>query len=41
MSALTDEELLIKQRKGARITATIVGAIALGIFAFTIYMNRG
>lgn len=40
MTTLTEEELLIKQRKGARITAIIVGAIALGIFTFTIYMSN-
>jgi len=38
--ALTEDELLAKQRKGARLTAIIVGAIAMGVFAFTIYMNR-
>ncbi len=40
MSSLTEDELLAKQRKGARVTALIVGAIALGIFIFTIYVNR-
>jgi hypothetical protein len=38
--SLTEDELLAKQRKGARVTAIIVGAIALGIFAFTIYMSK-
>ncbi len=38
--ALTEEELLAKQRKGAKKTALIVGAIAFGIFAFTIYMSQ-
>jgi len=37
---LTEDELLAKQRKGARITALIVAAIAFGIFAFTIYMSQ-
>ncbi len=40
LMALTKNELLAKQRKGARTTALIVGVIALGIFAFTIYMSR-
>ena len=40
MSSLTEDELLTKQRKGARITALIVGAIAFGVFVFTIYMSR-
>ncbi len=38
--ALTEDELLAKQRKGAKVTAIIVAAIALGIFAFTIYMSQ-
>ena len=38
--ALTEDELLAKQRKGARKTALIVGAIAFAIFAFTIYMSQ-
>lgn len=38
--SLTEDELLAKQRKGARVTALIVGAIALAIFAFTIYMSQ-
>lgn len=37
---LTEDELLVKQRKGAKKTALIVGAIALSIFAFTIYMSQ-
>ena len=36
---MTDEELLKRQRKGARITAIIVAIIALAFFTFTIYMN--
>jgi len=40
MSSLTEDKLLAKQRKGARTTALIVGVIALGIFVFTIYVNR-
>jgi hypothetical protein len=40
MSSLTEDELLAKQRKGARITALIVGFVALGIFVFTLYVNR-
>ena len=38
--ALTEDELLAKQRRGARKTALIVGAIAFAIFAFTIYMSQ-
>ena len=38
--SLTEDELLAKQRKGARKTALIIGAIALSIFAFTIYMSQ-
>ncbi len=38
--SLTEEELLAKQRKGAKKTALIVGVIALAIFAFTIYMSQ-
>ena len=37
---LTEDELLAKQRKGAKRTALIVGALALSIFAFTIYMSQ-
>ncbi len=37
--SLNEEELLKKQRKGARTTAMIIGAIALGIFTFTLYMS--
>lgn len=37
--SLTEEELLQRQRKGARVTALIVGAIALGVFLLTIYLN--
>lgn len=36
---LTEEQLLAKQRAGAKITATIVGVIALAIFIFTLYMQ--
>ncbi len=38
-SDLTEEQLLVKQRAGAKITATIVGVIALAIFIFTLYMQ--
>jgi len=38
-SGLTEEQLLAKQRAGAKITATIVGVIALAIFIFTLYMQ--
>jgi len=38
-SDLTEEQLLAKQRAGARITATIVGLIALAIFLFTLFMK--
>ena len=38
--ALTEDELLAKQRKGAKKTAIIVGIIAFAIFAFTIYMSQ-
>jgi hypothetical protein len=38
--SLTEDELLAKQRKGARTTALIVGAIAFAIFSFTIYMSQ-
>jgi len=38
--SLTEEQLLAKQRKGARLTALIVGAIAFGIFVFTLYMSQ-
>ena len=37
--SLNEEQLLEKQRKGARITATIVGAVALGIFLLTLYLS--
>ena len=36
---LSEEELLKKQRKGAKVTALIVAVIAFGIFAFTIFMS--
>jgi len=35
---ITQEE---RQRRGARITAMIVGAIALGVFLLTLYFSRG
>jgi len=38
--SLTEDELLAKQRKGAKKTALIIGIIALAIFAFTIYMSQ-
>lgn len=38
-SDLTEEQLLAKQLAGARITATIVGLIALAIFLFTMFMK--
>ncbi len=38
-SDLTEEQLLAKQRAGAKITATVVGVIALAIFIFTLYMQ--
>jgi len=37
--SLSEEELLAKQRKGARVTALIVASIAFAIFAFTLYSN--
>ena len=37
--SLTEEELLKKQRKGARTTALIVAIIALGVFSLTLYMK--
>ncbi len=37
--SLTEEELLKRQRKGAKVTATIVAVIALGVFLFTLYMS--
>lgn len=36
---LTEEQLLSKQRIGARITATVVGLIALSVFLFTLFMK--
>lgn len=36
---MSEEALLQRQRKGARITATIVAVIALAIFLFTLYMS--
>lgn len=36
---LSEEELLKKQRAGAKRTALIIGLIAFAIFAFTLYMN--
>ncbi len=38
-SDLTEEQLLAKQRAAAKVTATIVGVIALAIFVFTLYMQ--
>lgn len=37
--SLSEQELLEKQRKGAKKTAIIVGVIAFGIFIFTLYMS--
>lgn len=37
---MSEEVLLKRQRRSAMITAAIVGAIAFGIFMFTLYMNR-
>ncbi len=37
--SLDDDELLAKQRKGARVTAIIIGAIALSVFLLTIYLS--
>jgi len=37
---MTDDELLVHQRKGARLTAIIVGVIAFGVFALTLYMKN-
>jgi len=39
LQSLTGEELLKRQRKGARITALIVAIIALGVFSLTLYMK--
>ncbi len=36
---MTEDELLQKQRRGAKKTAIIVGLIALGIFLFTLFTN--
>lgn len=36
---LTEDQLLEKQRKGARVTAMIVGIFALGIFLLTLYLS--
>ena len=36
--SLTPEE---RQRRGARVTAMIVGAIAAGIFFLTLYLSIG
>jgi uncharacterized membrane protein len=40
---MTEEELLKRQKKGARRTAAIVGFLAILIFLFTLYMsaNKG
>jgi hypothetical protein len=38
--SLNEQELLKKQRKGAMITASIVAAIAIGIFILTLYLSR-
>ena len=37
--SLNEKELLEKQRRGARITALIVGAVAFGVFLLTIYLS--
>ena len=39
LKSMTDDELLKRQRKGARITALIVAIIALGVFSLTLYMK--
>ncbi len=36
---MSEQELLERQRKGAKKTATIVGLIAFGIFMLTLYLN--
>jgi hypothetical protein len=38
-SNMSEQELLDRQRKGAKKTATIVGLIAFGIFMLTLYLN--
>ncbi|MEE9304074.1 MAG: hypothetical protein V3U84_09840 [Thiotrichaceae bacterium] len=38
---MTEEELLQKQRRGAKITALIVAAIAIAIFSLTVFSNLG
>lgn len=37
--SMSEEALLKRQRRGAMATAAIVGAIAFGIFIFTLYVN--
>ena len=36
---MSEQELLERQRQGARRTATIVGLIAFGIFMLTLFLN--
>lgn len=38
--SMSEEDLLKRQRKGAMITAGIIGGIAFGIFMLTLYLNR-
>lgn len=37
---MSEDDLLKRQKKGAVITASIVGGIAFGIFMLTLYLNR-
>ncbi len=38
-SQMSEQELLERQRQGARRTATIIGLIAFGIFMLTLFLN--
>ena len=37
--SINDKELLEKQRRSARFTATIVALVALGVFLLTLYLS--
>lgn len=39
--SVSDKERLEKQRKGARVTAMIVGLVALSVFLLTLYLSAG